>query len=76
MRVFSNFSPDVEAISLDEAFLNMTGSEPLFGGPASVGRRIKNAIREATGGLTALVGLSAAKYGTGSGASMFEEDSK
>jgi DNA polymerase-4 len=62
MRVFSNFSPDVEAISLDEAFLEMTGSEQLFGDPASIGRRLKDAIREATGGLTASVGLSATKY--------------
>ena len=35
MRVFSNFSPDVEALSLDEAFLDMTGSEQLFGDPES-----------------------------------------
>jgi DNA polymerase-4 len=62
MRVFSNFSPDVEALSLDEAFLDMTGSEQLFGGPQSIGNRLKAAIREATGGLTASVGLSATKY--------------
>ena len=62
MRVFSNFSPDVEALSLDEAFLEMTGSEQLFGGPESIGRRLKAAIREVTGGLTASVGLSATKY--------------
>jgi DNA polymerase IV len=62
MRVLSNFSPDVEAISLDEAFLDMTGSEQLFGEPESIGHRVKGAIREATGGLTASVGLSATKY--------------
>ena len=62
MQVFGNFSPDVEALSLDEAFLEMTGSEQLFGDPASIGRRLKDAIREATGGLTASVGLSATKY--------------
>jgi DNA polymerase-4 len=62
MSVFSNFSPDVEAISLDEAFLDMTGSEELFGGPESIGRRLKTAIRDATGGLTASVGLSGTKY--------------
>ena len=62
MRVFSDFSPDVEALSLDEAFLDMTGSEQLFGDPKSIGRRLKSAIREATGGLTASVGLSATKY--------------
>ena len=62
MDVFANFSPDVEALSLDEAFLDMTGSEQLFGDPESMGRRLKAAIREATRGLTASVGLSATKY--------------
>ena len=55
MKVFSDFSPDVEALSLDEAFLDMTGSEQLFGDPESIGRRLKTAIRDATGGLTASV---------------------
>ena len=62
MSVFSDFSPDVEALSLDEAFLDMSGSEELFGDPESIGRRLKSAIRDATGGLTASVGLSATKY--------------
>jgi len=62
MGVFADFSPEVEAISLDEAFLDMTGSEQLFGGPECIGRRLKEAVREATGGLTASVGLSATKY--------------
>ena len=61
MKVFSDFSPDVEALSLDEAFLDMTGSENIFGGPESIGRRIKDAVREATG-LRASVGLSGTKY--------------
>jgi DNA polymerase IV len=62
MGVFSNFSPEVEALSLDEAFLDMTGSEQIFGNPESIGRRLKTAIRESTGGLTASVGMSATKY--------------
>jgi DNA polymerase-4 len=62
MGVFANFSPEVEAISLDEAFLDMTGADQLFGDPQSMGRRLKDAVREATGGLTASVGLSATKY--------------
>jgi DNA polymerase-4 len=61
MRVFSDFSPEVEAISLDEAFLDMTGAAQLFGDPQSIGRRLKDAVRDATG-LTASVGLSATKY--------------
>ena len=62
MSVFANFSPDVEALSLDEAFLDMPGSEQLFGDPKSIGRRLKEAVREVTGGLMASVGLSATKY--------------
>ena len=62
MKVFADFSPDVEALSLDEAFLDMTGSEELFGGPESIGRRLKRAVRDVTGGLTASVGLSSTKY--------------
>jgi DNA polymerase IV len=62
MRVFGDFSPDVEALSLDEAFLDMTGAERLFGDPEAMGRRLKAAVRDATGGLTVTVGLSATKY--------------
>src|SRR5262249_10386520 len=62
MKVFADFSPDVEALSLDEAFLDMTGSEQLFGDPETMGRRLKAAVRDITGGLTASVGLSATKY--------------
>jgi len=62
MAAFADFSPDVEALSLDEAFLDMTGSEALFGGPESIGRRLKMAILDVTGGLTASVGLSSTKY--------------
>ena len=62
MGVFADFSPHVEALSLDEAFLDMTGSEQLFGAPESIGLRLKGAIRDVTGGLTASVGLSSTKY--------------
>ena len=62
MGAFADFSPRVEALSLDEAFLDMTGSERLFGGPELIGRRMKMAIRDVTGGLTASVGLSSTKY--------------
>jgi DNA polymerase-4 len=62
MRVFGDFSPAVEALSLDEAFLDMTGSERLFGDAEAMGRRLKAAVRDATGGLTVSVGISATKY--------------
>jgi len=62
MRLFGDFSPCVEPLSLDEAFLDMTGSERLFGSPEQIGVKLKRAVREATGGLTASVGISATKY--------------
>lgn len=62
MTTLAEFSPLVEPLSLDEAFLDMTGSTRLFGGPESIGTRIKAAIRELTGGLTASVGISATRY--------------
>jgi len=51
MRLFGDFSPCVEPLSLDEAFLDMTGSERLFGSPEQIGVKLKRAVREATGGL-------------------------
>lgn len=62
MEVFATFSPEVEALSLDEAFLDMTGSEQLFGEPEAIGHQLKDAVSEATGGLTVSVGLSSTKY--------------
>jgi len=62
MAAFENFSPHIEAISLDEAFLDMTGAEELFGPPASMAEQIQQAIADATNGLTASVGIASTKY--------------
>jgi len=61
MKVFADFSPDVEAISLDEAFLDMTGSAHIFGAPREMGRKLKARVREATD-LPVSVGVSGTKY--------------
>ncbi len=61
MDVFTDFSPRVEALSLDEAFLDMTGAERLFGPPVEMGRKIKQAVRDATG-LNISVGVASSKY--------------
>jgi DNA polymerase-4 len=45
--VFARFSPDIEPIALDEAFLDVTGSVNLFGGPLELGRRLKLEVRSA-----------------------------
>jgi len=62
MQVFARFSPIVEPLSLDEAFLDMTGCQGLFGTPVQMGRALKDAVFEATGGLTVSVGAAVSKY--------------
>lgn len=61
MKVFDSFSPKVEPSSFDEAFIEMTGAEGLFGSPTVMGRRIKAPVREATG-LTVTVGIATTKH--------------
>lgn len=45
-KIFERFTPLVEPLSLDEAFLDVTGSEHLFGPAAEIGRQIRQAIRQ------------------------------
>lgn len=61
MDVFASFSPRVEPLSLDEAFLDCTGTEDIFGDASSLGRAIKEKVKERTR-LTASVGIAASKY--------------
>lgn len=61
MAIFRDFTPVVEPLGLDEAFMDLSGTERLFGSPADVGVRIKRAVREATG-LAVSVGASGTKY--------------
>jgi DNA polymerase-4 len=55
--VFHEFTPLVQGLSLDEAYLDVTHSQALLGDPVSIARRIKALIRERTG-LTASVGVA------------------
>jgi DNA polymerase-4 len=58
--IFHEFTPLVEGLSLDEAFLDVTGSERLFGEPAVIGAAIRRRIRAVTE-LTASVGIASNK---------------
>lgn len=59
--IFEYYTPLVEPISLDEAFLDVTGSQALFGPAVDIGREIKTRIRERLG-LVASVGVAPNKY--------------
>jgi DNA polymerase-4 len=61
MAILGDFSPLVEPVSVDEAFVDLTGTQSLWGPPAEAVRRIKSRIREETG-LTASAGLAANKF--------------
>ena len=55
--IFREFTPVVEGLSLDEAFLDVTESLQLFGDEVTIAREIKKRILESTG-LTASVGVA------------------
>jgi len=59
--VFERYTPLVEPISLDEAFLDVTGSVNLFGSAEEIGRAVKKEIRRQTH-LTASVGVAPNKF--------------
>lgn len=60
-EIFEQFTPLVEPLSLDEAFLDATGSETIFGPSAEIGRQIKQRIRDDLG-LVASVGVAPNKF--------------
>lgn len=61
MSVFYDYSPDVTQISVDEAFIDLTGTERLFGDAEGVALRIKKEVMEKTG-LTVSIGLAPTMY--------------
>lgn len=61
MNIFRDYSPDVDQMSIDEAFIDLTGTEKLFGPPEKVALEIKKRVKEETG-LTISVGLATTKY--------------
>jgi len=55
--IFREFTPLVEGLSLDEAFLDVTASRQLLGAPEAIGAKIRQRIAGQTG-LTASVGIA------------------
>lgn len=60
-KIFYDFTPHVEGLSIDEAFLDMTTSAHLFGGAVLAAQRLKEKIRQDVG-LTASVGIAPVKF--------------
>ena len=61
MAILETFTPLVQPLSIDEAFLDVTGSLELFGDARTIAQRIKADIRAQTG-LTASVGVAPNKF--------------
>ena len=60
-EIFFRYTPLVEPLSLDEAFLDVSGCESLFGSAEVIGRRIKQEIKDELH-LVASVGVASNKY--------------
>jgi DNA polymerase-4 len=60
-EIFERFTPLVEPLSLDEAFLDVTGVQGLFGPAAEIAQQIKTEIRQNLG-LVASVGVAPNKF--------------
>ena len=60
-EIFHRFTPLVEPLSIDEAFLDVTGSTRLFGSPVEIAKKIKQLVRQETG-LTVSAGVAPSKF--------------
>ena len=57
MEIFEMYAPVVEQCSVDEAFLDMTGTEKLYGDPVAFAHKLKDEVRD-TLGFTVNIGIS------------------
>lgn len=60
-KIFQNYTPVIEPLSLDEAFLDVRGTTHLFGSAVEIGQSIKSDIRSDLG-LVASVGCAPNKF--------------
>ncbi len=73
LRIWRDFTPQVEMFSIDEAFLDVTGCEELFGDPVRIAIRIKERIWDETR-LTCSIGIGPNKLLAKLGSDMLKPD--
>ncbi|MBI4709998.1 MAG: DNA polymerase IV [Nitrospirae bacterium] len=56
-KIYSRFTPDLEVYSIDEAFLDITTTHHLFGGPEAIGVEIKQEVKKQFG-INCTVGIA------------------
>lgn len=61
MSIFHDFTPVVEQLSIDEAFLDVSGAQKIFGTPEQIAQQIKDRVRDETG-LPCSVGVASTKF--------------
>ncbi len=61
MDILSDFTPLVEQVSIDEAYLDIAGTESLLGSPEEIARSIKERIGKETG-LSCSIGIAPNKF--------------
>lgn len=73
LKIFNEFSPRVESVSVDEAFLDVTGCGEVFGSEDALARRLKDRIRNSLG-LTCSLGIAPTKIMAKLASSVFKPD--
>jgi DNA polymerase-4 len=73
LHILRDFTPLVEGVSIDEAYLDITGTGELFGSPEDLAGRIKERIRKDTG-LTCSIGIAPNKFLAKVGSDMKKPD--
>lgn len=73
LKIYNEFSPRVEAVSVDEAFLDVTGCVEIFGGEEKLARGLKKRIKDSLD-LTCSIGIAPTKIMAKLASSVFKPD--